>query len=185
MGNRGYFGNLQGFIPPVRPAPPHTPRADMESAPTVGVGVPDDPRTFIAPPTPAGRIYASPTTVGAAYMPPGHLPPPQTSRSGQDRSLRAGVNGRFVGRGLDPAVAVPAAAGLNHTPPPQTKIPRAYAARGTGKILLPAYTVTPPRRPSGRPRGRCSPTSRQGPRGPCGRRRPAGGRWACAGQGRG
>ena len=67
----------------------------------------------------------------------------------------------------------------------QTKIPRAYAARGAGKILLPAYTVTPPRRPSGRPRGRCSPTSRQGPRGPCGRRRPAGGRWACAGPARG
>ena len=167
------------------PAPPHTPLADMESAPTVGVGVPDDPRTFIAPQTPAGRIYASPTAVGAAYMPPGNLPPPPTSRSGQDRSLRTARSPSPVGRGLDPAVAVPAAAGLNHTPPPQTKIPRAYAARGTGKILLPAYSVTPPRRPSGRPRGRCSPTSRQGPRGPCGRRRPAGGRWACAGQGRG
>ena len=34
-----------------------------------------------------------------------------------------------------------AAAGLNHTPPPQTKIPRAYAARGTGKFLL-IYSAT-------------------------------------------
>ena len=57
------------------------------------------PGCFPSPQTPAGRIYAYPTAVGAAYMPPGHLPPPQTSRSGQDRSLRAGVNGRFVGRG--------------------------------------------------------------------------------------
>ena len=126
-----------------------------------------------------GGINPSPTHV------PGCFTLSQTSRSGQDRSLRTARLPQPVGRGLDPAVAGPAAAGLNHTPPPQTKIPRAYAARGTGKILLPAYSVTPPRRPSGRPRGRCSPTSRPGPRGPCGRRRPAGGRWACAGQGRG
>ena len=39
----------EGFIPPLHPAPLHTPRADMESAPTVGVGVPDDPRTFMVP----------------------------------------------------------------------------------------------------------------------------------------
>ena len=30
---------------------------------------------------------------------------PSPLRSGQDRSLQAGVNGRFVGRGLDPSVA--------------------------------------------------------------------------------
>ena len=39
--------------------------------------------------------------------------------------------------------------------------------------------------PSGHPRGRCSPTSRPDPRGPCGRRQPACGRWACAGRVRG
>ena len=31
---------------------------------------------------------------------------PSPLRSGQDRSLQAGVNGRFVGRGLDPSVPV-------------------------------------------------------------------------------
>lgn len=65
--------------------PPHTPRADMESALTVGVGVPDDPRTFIVPPT---------------------------SRSGQDRALQTARLPQPVGRGLDPSVAVPATANV-------------------------------------------------------------------------
>ena len=39
--------------------------------------------------------------------------------------------------------------------------------------------------PSAHPRGRCSPTSRPDPRGPCGRMQPACGRWACAGRVRG
>ena len=39
------------YMPPGNFPSPHTLRADMESAPTVGVGVLDDPRTFTAPHT--------------------------------------------------------------------------------------------------------------------------------------
>ena len=48
------------------------------------------------------------------------------------------------------------------------------------------FGLTVPRRqPSAPPRGRCSPTSHPDPRGPCGRKQPACGRWACADRGRG
>ena len=50
-----------------------------------------------------------------------------------------------------------------------------------GELFMSELTGQP-RQPSVLPRGRCSPTSRPGPRGPCGRRRPACGRWACAGR---
>ena len=52
--------------------------------------------------------------------------------------------------------------------------------------FLRIFGLTVPRRqPSAPPRGRCSPTSHPDPRGPCGRKQPACGRWACADRDRG
>ena len=53
-------------------------------------------------------------------------------------------------------------------------------------LFVRIFGLTVPRRqPSAPLRGRCSPTSHPDPRGPCGRKQPACGRWACADRDRG
>ena len=63
------------------------------------------------------------------------------------------------------------------------------ACQGEAKIPFPSFpkpgALTPSRRPSGPPPGRSSPRPRPGPPGPCGRMRPACGKWACGGPGPG
>jgi hypothetical protein len=69
-----------------------------------------------------------------------------------------------------PASPAPAAGGTEK--PARQKLP--FRLFVTARPLLSVH-----------PRGWSFPTSRRDPRGPCGRRRPAGGRWACAGRDRG
>ena len=76
-----------------------------------------------------------------------------------------------------------------HIPPPLPAAPCKKAplpvGRGAFFFIYRFFFTEQPRQPSEHPRGRCSPTSRQGLRGPCDRRQPACGRWACAGRGHG
>jgi len=72
------------------------------------------------------------------------------------------------------------------------KVPLLCSSRGTSSLTFyqkgnafSAELTGQRQQPSARPRGRCSPTSRPDPRGPCGRKQRACGRWAYAGQGHG
>ena len=110
-------------------------------------------------------------------------PPPICKSSAKNRIYSQNASGFFG----DLAVFTAAPSVPDGQVPFCKKSPSVFSDRGAfphfPSIERGTFLLTEQRpQPSAHPRGRCSPTSRPGPRGPCGRRRPACGRWACAGQ---
>ena len=119
-----------------------------------------------------------------AYHPHYTPPPPLICKSSAKNRIYSQNASGFFG---DLAVFTAAPSVPDGQVPFCKKSPSVFSDRGAfphfPSIERGTFLLTEQRpQPSAHPRGRCSPTSRPGPRGPCGRRRPACGRWACAGQ---